>query len=210
MAFNMGAYQQAATTGTDIQEAKSEAQGKVAEKQAKTEEFKYDVTQDFKKKAAAAAKKVGNWKTIGQIAGTVGGMALGFSPLGLGLMAAAGTFGGGAIGKSEAKQEFKGGDYGDRFFTGNQDYAMQQMDQAILVDSIMAGVTGAVAGGMGGGSDLTVAKASTGATVGTLGGNISMGVKNLAGTTGGLGVTGGKTLIDSLGLSGETENWGPA
>ena len=128
MAFNMGAYQSAVSTNVEINESKMDAMKEASKNQAETEEFKFDKTMDFQKKAAKAAKQFGNWKSGLGMAGLLGAMLIpGVGPLLAAGIAAGSTALGGAIGKNQAKKEMDG-----RFFKGNQKHAADQMDKSIL------------------------------------------------------------------------------
>lgn len=195
MAFNMGAYQSAVTTNSDINENKMDALKSASENQAKTEEFKFDETMAFQKKAAKAAKKFGNFKSLGSLAGMAGAMLIpGIGPLLAAGIAAGGTAVGGYVGKNQAKKELDG-----RFFKGNQEAALQSMDKSILTDSIMSGIMGGVGAGAGGGTSTKALELG--------GGRASTFFGNIAGTKGGLGMMGGKTLLDASGLTDNDMDW---
>lgn len=213
MAFNMGSYQSAADTGRDIEESRQEAIGKAAEKQADTEKFKLDKSVEFRKKAEKAAKKFGSWKNLGMLAGVIG-MGFGLGPLALAALQGGGTLVGGMVGKKQAEKELGGG----RWFKGNRKAMLEGMESSILQDTIMSGITGAVAGGMGGGDVLgkgvqaTSGAGTTATTAGNLwkgtgGGfkfkNIAQGFTNLTG--GSAVLQGGSTLMSTLGMTKKTQ-----
>ena len=201
MPFNFNAYQQSVNVDQDIREAESEAQAQAAEKQAKMEEFKFDETEKFKKKAKEAQGIFGQMKGLGSIVGLVGASMLGLGPVAAGLMSAAGTAVGGKVGYDKAK-----GKLGGRFFKGGQEDLLDMMEGSVYSDALMTGIMG----GIGGAANNPLAEGATrGLDNFAAGSKGFKGLKNFSSGIAGQGgkIMGGKTLFDSLGLTSNNQNW---